>query len=113
MKSISLFLFFMAGSASAQSIVMSSLSKASICVGDTAVINYTPSGLYKSDNQFIAQLSDPTGSFGTFTTIGIDCEAKGSFNVQLNRAGLLWRLRVISSDPYVVSSDSGVNIAVN
>lgn len=51
-------------------IFLGTISPTSFCAGDVVVVNFTTQGTFKSDNQFLVELSDETGSFSKPTLIG-------------------------------------------
>lgn len=51
-------------------ISMPTLSSASLCAGSTVNVSFSTTGTFNPDNQFIVQLSQPSGSFEFPTVIG-------------------------------------------
>ncbi len=51
-------------------VFLGTVAPTSFCAGDVVVVNFTTHGTYKSDNQFLVELSDETGSFSKPTLIG-------------------------------------------
>lgn len=87
------------------------------CENDIFSVSYAVSGNFLNDNVFIAQLSKNDGSFSSFTNIGnvkntnsgtISCTLPSNI-INDNR----YRIRVISSNPYVVSPDNGIDISLS
>jgi hypothetical protein len=105
-------LFFPLNFAIGQSISVGTISKPVLCVGDTVWIPYNSSGSFQADNFFAAQLSDAGGSFTMFTNIGHFIQAVDSIPVIIGNAGDHFRVRVISTDPYTISSDTSTEIHV-
>ena len=101
--------------------ITSPAASTSYCAGaSTLVITYTISGSFSNTpaaNEFSAQISDPTGSFGgTPVTIGINTStAGGTIACTLPSTLLtsnLYRFRVVSSNPPVNGSDNGANLTI-
>ncbi len=80
-------------------------------------VPYTTSGTFNAGNIFTAQLSDANGSFTAPTTIGsLASLVSGNINATVPHtvaAGTGYRVRVISSNPVVLGSDNGVDMAVD
>jgi len=99
----------------AQSVTTGALSTDTFCYGSTITVNYTASGAFGAKNVFTVQLSAPDGSFSpSFQNIGqVKSTTSGSITATLPVIpGTQYRLRVASSNPYVVGNDNGSNIAV-
>src|SRR5437868_6931187 len=112
MKRTLILLSFFAASAEAQTITLGPITKLSYCVGDTLWVPYQASGTFSSANFFTVQLSDPSGSFGSFTNVGHSNAGSGVIPVPLVTKGQFFQVRVASTDPYEFSSANGVNISV-
>jgi hypothetical protein len=86
------------------------------CAGEQFDITYTASGYSSSKNSFVIQMSDAAGSFTTFKTIGsLRTTSSGTITATIPTDvtnGTAYRLRVMSSDPYVVSVDNGQNLTM-
>jgi len=89
------------------------------CAGATLSIPFTVNGLELTvGNVFTAQLSDPNGSFATFTVlpnplIGV---TTGVITTTLPTSlpfGTGYRIRVVSSTPVVTGSISNIDITIN
>lgn len=80
------------------------------CAGENLIVSYTIEGTYKSDNQFIVELSDENGSFAKPTQIGsISSVSSGSINCTtpenlISTTGYL--VRVLSTNPTATSETS-------
>ena len=79
----------------------------SYCSGDPLSTSYVCSGVYISDNQFILQLSDATGNFSAPLNLDtVNATVSGSFSCLLPvglPAGIGYRLRVMSTNPFAYS----------
>jgi hypothetical protein len=103
-------------------IVTLPISATSICEGSAIVIDFTASGAtFDVANSFIAQLSDATGSFDTPTEIGsivlggdVIPENTYIFGVIPSSlpAGNGYRIRVVSTLPFLVGSDNETDINI-
>lgn len=102
--------------ASSQSITLGPTPRQVFCAGDEFQLGYTASGYSSSKNSFVVQLSGSSGSFATFQTIGtLRTTASGVITAKIPTdivSGTAFRLRVISTDPYVVSDDNGVDLTI-
>ena len=83
------------------------------CIGDSISVPYTTSGSFDSNNTFVLQLSNGNGSFSTFTDLGTMKAGDTSFSIALTSTGSHFRVRIISTVPYVISADNGNDISVN
>lgn len=87
------------------------------CAGSTFNLFYTIGGIYNAGNVFTAQLSDETGSFATPVNIGTAATTTaGNIVITIPSAtipGTGYRIRVVSSSPFVTGSDNGTNITIN
>ncbi len=86
-------------------------------MGISLTVPFTSSGTFNSGNIYTAQLSDENGSFGVPTTIGTLSSTSNSGNISANIPagtldGTLYRIRVLSSDPYIAGTDNAVNLIV-
>ncbi len=100
----------------AQSVTTGALSTTSFCQGATVSVIYTASGTFGAKNVFTVQLSAPDGSFTpSFQNIGqVKSATSGSITATLSvTPGTHYRLRVASSNPYIVGNDNGSDITVD
>jgi hypothetical protein len=99
-----------------QTLAITGTVSATLCRNSTIAVNYTATGTYNTANQFSVQLSDATGSFNSPITIGtIISNASGSINATIppnTPGGANYRIRVVSSDPQLVSVDNGKDITI-
>lgn len=105
-------LLFLCRLASGQSITIEPLSDTAFCTGEVIIARYSEAGGFNADNRFVLQMSDPNGSFGTFSNVAIDSVGSGSFNYTASATGDHLRFRVISTSPYLASSDNGRDILI-
>jgi PKD repeat protein len=88
------------------------------CAGDALTVTFKSEGVYKSGNIYSVQLSDENGSFASPKVIGTlqsSVVGNGTINCTLPSAMMPksgYRVRVISSNPYTVGTDNGVNLEV-
>ncbi len=87
------------------------------CAGNTFTATYTSGGTYNSNNVFIVQLSSPTGSFTGFTNIGLLTSTANSGQITCTlplvpTPGKLYRVRIIATNPSIISADNGADITV-
>ncbi len=87
-------------------ITLGTITSTTYCAGTTISVPFTTSGGgFNAGNTFTAQLSDASGNFTTPITIGT-----GNSPISLTvptTAGTGYRIRVISSNPSVISTISG------
>ncbi len=93
------------------------ISGSPFCSGTAVSVPYTVAGTFVSGNIFTAQLSDATGSFASPTTLGTTTSTvSGTIVTTMPVAptnGTAYRIRVISSNPVLTSSDNGVDLILN
>jgi PKD repeat protein len=99
-----------------QSLTLGPTPRQVFCAGDQFEIAYTAAGYTSSKNSFVIQMSDASGSFFTFKSIG-SVRTTNSGNITATipndvKNGIGYRFRVMSSDPYVVSGDNGANLTI-
>jgi hypothetical protein len=82
------------------------------CVGSTLQVPYQASGAFAADTRFSVQLSDANGSFAGYTDLGSNPDTIGTIPVPLASVGQGFRIRVASSDPYILSNEDAANINV-
>ncbi|RYZ00548.1 MAG: hypothetical protein EOO11_01235 [Chitinophagaceae bacterium] len=87
-----------------------------LCAGSGSSVGYTATGTFGSGNQFIAQLSDASGSFASPATIGaVTATTSGSIAVSIPAnmpGGSGYRIRVVSTSPAATGSDNGADIRI-
>jgi PKD repeat protein len=108
---------FFVSSTYAQSITTGAIGSSTICAGDSISVSYSATGTFTGKNNFTAELSDATGSFSpSFLNIGsVKSLTSGNIvaSIPTNQpAGSHYRIRVISSNPYVVGSDNGNDLTL-
>ena len=100
----------------AQSIVINSVSSTVLCSGDSLDVNYTATGSFTNRNSFTVQLSDIEGNFTpSFKNIGSKrTPGSGMIRVAIPNvvAGTKYRIRIISSEPYVVGEVYAANFSL-
>ena len=110
-----LFSLIIYSQALSQSIKITNVSEKELCIGYSYTVDYEAQGNFNQDNMFIAQLS--YDKFATFKIVGTTkSTSSGKITITLStdkpyETGK-HRLRVISSNPYVVGSDNGEDLQV-
>lgn len=88
-----------------------------LCSYNPFTIAFTAYGTFNTDNTFIAQLSDTTGSFNTHVNIGtIVSTSSGTINAAIplgTSYGSRYRIRVMSTSPAAQTTDNGTNLTIN
>ena len=88
------------------------------CKDSSFTLPFTVSGTINPGNDYIAQISDATGSFASPTNIGtLSSTATGSLSMTVTIPGGLpngtgYRIRVIATNPAVPGTDNGVDLAL-
>jgi len=104
---------FIAGSASVST---GALSASSVCSGAGINVPFTATGTFNSGNVFTAQLSSASGSFSSPVTIGtLTATGSGTITATIPAgtvSGSGYRVRVISSDPSLVGSESSTILGI-
>jgi len=107
------------GTINSAGISIPTVSNVNLCQGESFTVNFTKSCTFNlpSYSTFLAQLSDATGSFSSPTTIGsITSPTNPPINASIpigTVAGNAYRVRVVSSNPSVMSPENSSNITVN
>lgn len=87
-----------------------------LCKGANFNLAFTTTGTYLNGNEFIAQLSDATGSFANPVVIGsLAGTGSGAINVTIPGSTALgsgYRLRVVSSNPAQVSAQNATDLTI-
>ncbi len=116
MKRISILfygLFFCTSQLLGQTITVGKVQRTSLCTGDTIWVPYSASGSFAVDNFFAVQISDPTGSFSNFKNAGNNINPSDSIPVIMNGDGKYFHVRVIATDPYIISENTSDDISVS
>jgi len=100
-----------------QTITTSAISPLEYCANTDLTVSYTADNGFAADNVFIAQLSDSNGSFNNFINIGhLKSSISGTITATIPTKqydGTKFRIRVISSNPYLLGSDNGADILIH
>lgn len=97
---------------------VSSLSYSVDCsTGATGSVDITSTGTFNSGNNYIVEMSDASGSFSSATTIGSLASTSNSETISFTipagtPTGSGYRIRIVSDDPPVTSSDNGNDISI-
>ncbi len=95
-------------------ITTSNLALGSFCIGDQVSIPFSTTSIFQSGNSFVAQLSDPLGSFANPTYIGIGLTSPIISNIPISsQIGSSYRIRVVSSNPAITGNPNLSNITLN
>ncbi|MDP4198173.1 MAG: hypothetical protein Q8922_01940 [Bacteroidota bacterium] len=106
--------FLISSAAASQTISVSPIARLAYCTGDTVRVAYTATGPFNTGNHFYAELSDSSGSFGSFTSSAAQSSAmSGTLSIPVTGPGTHYRVRVAASAPYAISPDNGVNITAS
>ncbi len=113
---ILLFVFISLSDIYSQTIKTLPLSQTEYCINDQISIPFEITGTFAPDNVYIAQLSDEKGTFNTFTKIAtLKGNSSGTITSPFPQGTNTlknYRVRIISSNPYVAGSDNGSNIRI-
>ncbi len=110
-----LFSLIIYSQAISQSIKITNVSEKELCIGYSYTVDYEVQGSFNSDNVFVTQLS--YDQFQTFKIVGsTKSTVSGRINITIPKDGPYitgnHRLRVISSNPYIIGSDNGEDLMV-
>lgn len=98
-------------------ISITSLSASAIGTCSGMDINFSAFGPFTSANKFIAQLSDPAGSFASPVNIGSIATATGGTIKAVippnTGLGSGYRVRVVATDPSIVGPDNGSDVTIS
>lgn len=96
--------------------VISTHVEGEFCTGNQIQVNYEVTQQFADNNYFIAQLSDKSGKFDSPIELGrIQSRTSGTIigiipnNIQ---TGILYRVRVVSTNPSMIGSDNRKNIKI-
>lgn len=103
------------------SVATGSIANTSYCSNTSANITvpFTVTGTVNSGNQYIAQLSNSTGSFASPTVIGsLNSTSNGSLSINATipsglTAGTNYLIRVIATDPATTGTNSSTTLTIN
>jgi hypothetical protein len=104
-----LLVFIAAGAMAQPTITTDSVLQTGTCAGSSIIVRYKTTGSFAAGNRFTAQLSNAFGQFTTPVNIGTSIFNVGVIlasipaNAQL---GFLYRIRVVSSNPAIIGSNS-------
>lgn len=88
-------------------IFLGNIAPTSFCAGDVVVVNFTINGTYKSDNQFLVELSDEKGSFSNPTLIGaisaVNAQPINCITPENLMSATGYLIRVRSTNPSAIS----------
>ncbi|UOQ97259.1 T9SS type A sorting domain-containing protein [Hymenobacter sp. 5317J-9] len=89
------------------------------CAGTNYAVNYTVGGAGLSNGSLTAQLSDASGSFASpvaLASINFNGTGSGSLGFTLPAStadGAGYRIRLVSTNPALTSSDNGANLTIS
>jgi hypothetical protein len=87
------------------------------CADNFIQIPYTVKGSFSSGNVFIVQLSNASGLFTEFFNMGQNISNQsGTITAYIPKeaiTGQHYRVRIVSSEPQIVSPDNGIDITIN
>jgi len=110
-------LIFIGQLAYGQTITVGTVTPTNLCGGDNISITFTVSSNFNTGNFFTAQLSDALGNFASPTTIGsLISVTSGTIGATIPIAtpsGTNYRIRIISSDPAVMSGNTSGAITIS
>lgn len=104
--------FAFAEGVAAPSIAAATFTPTAVCTGSQLTVNFTITGTFNSGNVFTAELSSPSGSFASPTSIGtITSTTAGAISATIPTtavAGVGYRIRIVSSNPVSTGASSTV-----
>lgn len=112
-----LFCLIIYSQAISQTIKITNVSEKELCIGYSYTLDFEAQGNFNNENVFVAQIS--LNNFNTFQLVGsLKSTTSGSINIKIPKPneGLYiegkYKIRVISSNPYVISSVYGEELLV-
>jgi hypothetical protein len=96
-------------------IATGSLSVSTVCAGGVVTVPYATTGVFNAGNTFRVQLSNASGSFASPVNLTTLSSTASSITARIptNAAqGTNYRVRVVSTNPVIVGTDNGANLAV-
>jgi plastocyanin len=81
-----------------------------VCAGNSVSIAFSTTGSFNAGNQFTAQLSDAAGSFAAPLATATGAASPISLTIPATTPTGTYRIRVVSSNPAVVSDTVDVNV---
>lgn len=98
--------------------ITSGVSKLAYCPQEVFDVTYTAEGIYLPGNEFIAQLSDSSGSFASPVELGrVTSQTSGTISatIPINQIdGSAYRIRVVSNNPAtIVIFDNGSDLTIH
>lgn len=105
------------GTFAVNTITTSSITPTTLCRGGSVSVTFTITGTYLAGNKFTAELSDEFGSFASPKAIGtvtatVATPISAVIPVAGTIPGTLYRIRVISSNPFILGTDNLTNLTV-
>lgn len=99
-------------------LTIDSLSNNNLCSGTNLPLSFTANGVFSVNNHFKVHLSDPMGSFSSFTEIGEIVSTTGAtincFIPSQIISGQNYTLRIVADNPVAISNNySFGNITIN
>ena len=84
--------------------------------GGGIIISFTTTGTFKEGNIFKAQLSDANGSFTNPVELGTlaattPSNIEATLPASVNN-GTQYRIRIVSTEPAIISPDNGANLSI-
>jgi PKD repeat protein len=120
MKNLAVLFLLLVGAvtnASAQTITIASLSGTLFCTGDSVDVAYEATGSYTNRNSFTVQLSDEFGKFDKFFYNLVSKRTTSSSSLRFGVPALVssnnYRIRVISSEPYIVGATHPASLTLS
>ncbi|WP_165917299.1 CARDB domain-containing protein [Flaviaesturariibacter aridisoli] len=96
--------------------IVSATGANALCSGSSLSVSFTVSGTFSAGNQFIAQLSDASGSFTNPVTIGsVTATGSGVINATIpanTASGNGYQVRVVSTQP-VITEATGHSLSIS
>ena len=92
-------------------ITTQAVSVSAVCAGATLSVPFSTTGTFTPGNVFTVQLSDATGSFATFTTLGSGTSSPIGVVIPSATASGNYQLRVVSDYPITEGSSTPLTIS--
>ncbi len=94
-------------------IIISALTNFNYCESPTINIPFRTNGVFKEENQFVAQLSDANGSFASPAILGSGTKSPIIATIPAHTpAGNGYKIRIIATSPAIISNNSEIPLSI-
>ena len=103
---------------SSQTITTGVIIGSPFCACSNLNVDFTSTGIFNAGNNYIAELSDASGSFISPVFIGSLSSTSNTGTISCTipcvaGTGSLYRIRVTSDNPVIIGTDNGIDLTIN